>query len=56
MTGRNWSRRSLKALHEIAAIGVGGGLAACLVIGLTANAASAVEFNAARITTLAGPG
>ena len=48
MTGRNWSRRSLKALHEIAAIGVGGGLAACLVIGLTANAASAVEFVAAR--------
>ena len=48
MTGRGWWRRSLKALHEIAAIGVGGGLAACLVIGLTANAASPAEFAAAR--------
>ena len=48
MTGRAWWRRSLKALHEIAAIGVGGGLAACLVIGLTAHVASPVEFAAAR--------
>lgn len=48
MTGRNRWRRSLKALHEIAAIGVGGGLAACLVVGLTANAASPPEFAAAR--------
>ncbi len=48
MTGRDWWRRSLKALHEIAAISVGVGLAACLVIGLTANAASPVEFAAAR--------
>ena len=48
MTGRAWWRRSLKALHEIAAFGSGGGLAACLVIGLTANAASPVEFAAAR--------
>lgn len=48
MSGRGWWRRSLKALHEIAAIGVGGGLAACLVIGLTANAASPAEFAAAR--------
>ena len=48
MNGRRWWRRSLKALHEIAAIGVGGGLAACLVVGLTANAASPSEFAAAR--------
>ena len=48
MTGRAWWRRILKALHEIAAIGVGGGLAACLVIGFTANAAVPAEFAAAR--------
>lgn len=48
MSGRGWWRRSLKALHDIAAIGVGGGLAACLFIGLTANAASPAEFAAAR--------
>lgn len=48
MTGRAWWRRSLKALHQIAAIGGGGGLAACLVIGLTSNPASPVEFAAAR--------
>ena len=48
MSGRAWWRRSLKALHEIAAIGVGGGLAACLVIGLTANIASPSDFAAAR--------
>ncbi len=48
MTRRSWWRRSLKALHEIAAIGGGGGLTACLVIGLTANAASPAEFNVAR--------
>ena len=40
-TGRAWWRRSLKALHQIAGIAGGGGLAACLVIGMTANAASA---------------
>lgn len=48
MTGRAWWRRSLKALHEIAAIGVGGGLAACLVIGITANTAVPAELFAAR--------
>ena len=48
MTGRAWWRRSLKALHEIAAIGVGGGLAACLIIGLTANNASPTEIVASR--------
>jgi len=48
MTGRAWWRRSLKALHQISAIGGGDGLAACLVIGLTANTASPAEFAAAR--------
>lgn len=48
MTGRAWWRRSLKALHEIAAIGVGGGLAACLVIGATANVASPEGLVASR--------
>lgn len=47
MTGRAWWRRSLKALHQIAGI-AGGGLPACLVIGLWANAASPVEFAASR--------
>ena len=41
-------RRGLKTLHEIAAIGVGGGLAACLTINLTASRASPAEFAAAR--------
>jgi hypothetical protein len=48
MTGAAWWRRTLKALHEIAAIGGAGGLAACLVIGATANAASPADFAAAR--------
>jgi len=48
MTGRAGWRRALKALHELAAIGVGGGLAACLVIGITANIAAPAEFAAAR--------
>ncbi|MCE9657478.1 MAG: hypothetical protein K8R60_02890 [Burkholderiales bacterium] len=48
MTGRTWWRRSVKALHQISAIAGGGGLAACLVIGLTANAASQSEFIGAR--------
>ena len=48
MTGRAGWRRTLKALHELAALGVGGGLAACLVIGITANIAAPAEFAAAR--------
>lgn len=48
MNSRSWWRRSLKALHEIAAFGSGGGLAACLVIGATANIASPAEFAVAR--------
>ncbi|HKX95784.1 MAG TPA: hypothetical protein VJM48_13855 [Methylibium sp.] len=37
-------------MHEIAAIGFGGALAACLVINLTANRASPAAFAAARDT------
>lgn len=48
MSGRGWFRRTLKALHEIAAIAGGGGLAACLVINLTAHPAATAEFVAAR--------
>lgn len=48
-TARFW-RRSLKALHELAAIGLGGGLAACLVINLASPGASPEHFVAARQT------
>lgn len=48
MTGRRWLRLGTKALHEIASIGFGGGLAACLVINLVADRASPAEFAAAR--------
>ena len=41
-------RRSLKALHEIAALGLGGGLAACLVINLTSRNASPADLLVAR--------
>ena len=47
----SWQRRlrlGAKALHEIASIGFGGGLAACLVINRVANRASPAEFAAAR--------
>ena len=47
-TGRQW-RRSLKALHEIAALGLGGGLAACLVINLAFRGSPHEGFLAARI-------
>lgn len=47
-TSRMW-RRSLKALHEIAALGLGGGLAACLVINLSHAGTSAENFVAARL-------
>jgi uncharacterized membrane protein len=43
-----WLRRTLKALHEIAAIGVGGGFAACLVVGATADTTSGADLVAAR--------
>lgn len=41
-------RLGTKALHDIASIAFGGGLAACLVINLTANRASSSEFATAR--------
>lgn len=44
---RFW-RRSLKALHEIGALGLGGGLAACLVINVAASRTSADGFIAGR--------
>ncbi|HSV69423.1 MAG TPA: hypothetical protein VLI72_04875 [Methylibium sp.] len=50
MTGRRWLRVGAKALHEIAAIGFGGALAASLVIDLTANQATPAAFAAARDT------
>ncbi len=46
--GRSWWRRGLKTLHEIAAIGVGGGLAACLAINLTASRSSVSDYAVAR--------
>lgn len=48
MKGHRWLRLGAKALHDMASIGFGGGLAACLVINLTANRASSAEFAAAR--------
>jgi hypothetical protein len=48
MSGPRWLRLGAKALHEIASIGYGGGLAACLLINLMANRASPAEFAAAR--------
>jgi len=48
MNGRRLLRLGAKALHDMASIGFGGGLAACLVINLTANRASSSEFAAAR--------
>ena len=48
MSGRRWLRHGTKALHEIASIGFGGGLAACLVINLSADRASPAAFIAAR--------
>lgn len=48
MSGRRWLRLGAKALHELASIGFGGALAACLVINLMANRASQTEFAAAR--------
>ena len=48
MNARGWWRRSLKAAHEIGAIGIGGGLAACLAINLTAARQSPADFAVAR--------
>ena len=41
-------RRSLKAVHELAALGLGGGLAACLVINLASRGAEPAHFIVAR--------
>ena len=48
MNGRRWLRLGTKTLHEIASIGFGGALAACLVINLVPNRASSERFAAAR--------
>lgn len=41
-------RRLLKALHEIATIGVGGGLVTCLIIGMTVDPGAASDFASSR--------
>jgi hypothetical protein len=46
-TPRFW-RRSLKALHEVAALGLGGGFAACFVINLAGRDAYPATFVAGR--------
>ena len=46
-------KRSLKALHEVAALALGGGLAACLVINLAFQGGPPESFVAAR-TALSG--
>lgn len=48
MSGSTRWRRVLKTLHEIGAIGVGGSLAACLVVNLAATRATAADFAGAR--------
>jgi hypothetical protein len=48
MNHRAWLRLGAKTLHDIASIAFGGALAACLVINLTTNLATPVEFLAAR--------
>ncbi len=45
---RRWLRLSAKALHDIAAIGFGGGLAACLVINWLSGRVSSSEFSGLR--------
>ena len=48
MSRRRWLRVGTKVLHDVASIGFGGALAACLVINLTADRASPADFAAAR--------
>lgn len=48
MNGRGWFRLGMKALHELGAIGLGGGLLVCLVLNSTADRTSPAEFAAAR--------
>lgn len=45
---RRWVRLVVKVLHEVAAIGFGGGLAACLLINGLADPAAPEAFAAAR--------
>lgn len=46
--GRRWLRLGAKTLHDVASIGFGGGLAACLVINLVGHGRPASEFAALR--------
>lgn len=48
MNQRAWLRLGAKTLHDLASIGFGGALAACLVINLTTSVAAPAEFLAAR--------
>jgi hypothetical protein len=48
LNGRRWLRLTAKALHDIASIAFGGGLAACLVINLMANRMSPADFATSR--------
>jgi hypothetical protein len=48
MSRKRWLRLGSKAVHEIASIGFGGGLASCLVINHVADRASPAQFAAAR--------
>ena len=49
MNPRAWLRLGAKAVHDVASIGFGGALAACLVINITANPSSTVDFQAGRL-------
>ena len=48
MIVKRWLRLGSKAVHDIASIAFGGGLAACLVVNVTANRVSVSEFAASR--------
>lgn len=48
MNSRRWLRLGAKTLHDIASIGFGGALAACLVINLVSDRASSAQFFALR--------
>jgi hypothetical protein len=45
---RTWLRLGAKTVHDIASIGFGGALAACMVINLTTDVAAPGDFLAAR--------
>ena len=48
MNHRAWLRLGAKTIHDIASMGFGGALAACLAIDLTVNVAAPDQFLAAR--------